>query len=150
MNAELIDDMKSRIKNHYAAVLNQAPSDNLVKVFAELSPLTNKYDYSLTIPEIRIALKSWRLNIAPGSDGMPTRELQLCELEEDVLNVLSSDSILSDKDNTVPDKWKHGIILVSIPKKGRESARQDEDLDSNPIECQIFNLFRCVLSSLLP
>ena len=33
VNAESIDCMKLRIKNHYAAVLNQAPSDNLVKVF---------------------------------------------------------------------------------------------------------------------
>ena len=30
------------------------------------------------------------------------------------------------------------------------SARQAEDLGSNPSECQIFHLFRCVLSSLLP
>ena len=33
VNAESIDYMKLRIKNHYAAVLNQAPSVNLVKVF---------------------------------------------------------------------------------------------------------------------
>ena len=33
---------------------------------------------------------------------------------------------------------------------GRALARQSEDLGSNPSECQIFNLFRCVLSSLLP
>ena len=28
--------------------------------------------------------------------------------------------------------------------------RPAEDLGSNPSECQIFHLFRCVLSSLLP
>ena len=56
VNAESIDYMKLRIKNHYAAVLNQALSDNLAKVFSDSSPLTNKYDYSFTIPEIRIAL----------------------------------------------------------------------------------------------
>ena len=33
---------------------------------------------------------------------------------------------------------------------GRASARQVEDLGSNPSESQIFHLFRCVLSSLLP
>ena len=33
---------------------------------------------------------------------------------------------------------------------GKASARQAEDLGSNPSECQIFHLFRCVLSSLLP
>ena len=33
---------------------------------------------------------------------------------------------------------------------GKASARQTEDLGSNPSECQIFHLFRCVLSSLLP
>ena len=117
VNAESIDYMKLRIKNHYAAVLNQAPSDNLVKVFSDSSPLTNKYDYSFTIPEIRIALRTFRSNTAPGLDGMPTRVLQLYELEEDVLNILSSHSILSDNDNTVPDKWKHSII-VSIQKMG--------------------------------
>ena len=115
MNAESIDYMKLRIKNHYAAVLNQAPSDNLVKVCSDSSPLTNKYDYSFTIPEIRIALKTPRSNTAPGSDGIPTRVLKLCELEEYVLNVLNCHSILSNNDNIVPDKWKHSII-VSILK----------------------------------
>ena len=33
VNVGSIDDMKLKIKNHFAAVLNQAPSDNLVKVF---------------------------------------------------------------------------------------------------------------------
>ena len=33
---------------------------------------------------------------------------------------------------------------------GNASARQAEDLGSNPSDCQIFYLFRCVLSSLLP
>ena len=32
---------------------------------------------------------------------------------------------------------------------GKASARQAEDLGSNPSECQIFHVFRCVLSSLL-
>ena len=117
MNAESIDDMKLRIKDHYAAVLNQAPSDNLVTVFSDSSLLTNKYDYSFTIPEMRTALRTSRSNTKTGSDGIPTRVLQLCELEEDVLNVLNSHSILSNNDNTVPEKWKHSII-VSIPKKG--------------------------------
>ena len=117
--------MKLRIKNHYAAVLNQAPSDNLVRVFLDSSLLTNKHDYSLTFPEIRMALKTSRSNTAPGSDGMPTRVLRLCELEEDVLNVLSSHSILSDNDNIVPDKWKHSII-VSIPKKGNSSSLENQ------------------------
>ena len=105
VNAESIDYMKLRIKNHYAAVLNHAPCDNLVKVFSDSSTLTNKCDYSFTIPENRIALKTSRSNTAPGSDGIPTRVLQLCELEEDVLHVLISHSILSNNDNIVPDKW---------------------------------------------
>ena len=33
---------------------------------------------------------------------------------------------------------------------GKASARQAEDLCLNPSECQIFHLFRCVLSYLLP
>ena len=32
---------------------------------------------------------------------------------------------------------------------GKVSARQAEDLGSNPSECQIFHLFRCVLSFLI-
>ena len=55
VNAQSIDNMKVRIKDHHAAVLNQAASDNLVKTFYYLSPLTNKYDYSFTIPEIHTA-----------------------------------------------------------------------------------------------
>ena len=87
--------------------------------------MTNKYDYSFTIPEIRLALKTSRSNTAPGSDGIPTRVLQLCELEDDVLNVLNSHSILSDNDNIVPDIWKHSII-VSIPKKGNSSSLENQ------------------------
>ena len=79
---------EAKDKNHYAAVLNQALNDNQVIVFSDSSLLTNIYDYSFTIPEIRIDLKTSRTNTAPGSDAMPTRVLQLCELEEDVLSVL--------------------------------------------------------------
>ena len=78
-------------------VLLQSPLNALIFLL-----LTNKYDYSFTIPEIRMALKTSRSNT--GSDGIPTRVLQLCELEEDVLNDLNSNSILSNNDNTVPDK----------------------------------------------
>ena len=46
-------------------------------------------------------------------------------LEEDVLNVLSSHSILSDNDNTVPDKLRHSII-VSIPNKGYSSSLENQ------------------------
>ena len=97
----------------------------MVKVYSESSALTNKYDYSFTIHGIRIALETSRSNTAPGSDGIPTRVLQLCEFEEDVLNVLYSHSILSNNDNTVPDKWKHGII-VSIPKNGNSSSLENK------------------------
>ena len=76
-------------------------------------------------PEIRIALETSRSNTAPGSDGIPTRVLQLCELEEDVLNVLNSHSILSNNDNTVPVKWKHSII-VFIQKKGNSSSLENQ------------------------
>ena len=120
-----IDNMKLRIKHHYAAVFNQAPTDNLVKVFPDLSPLTNKYDYSFTIPEIRTALRTSRSNTAHGSDGIPTRVLQLRESKEDLLNVQCYHSILSDNDNTVPDKWKHSII-VSIPEKGNLSSLENQ------------------------
>ena len=96
VNAELIDNMKPGIKDHYAVVLNQAPSDNVVEVFSDSSPLTNKYDYSFTTPKICTALRTSRSNTAPGLDGILTRVLQLCELEEDALNVLNSHSILSN------------------------------------------------------
>ena len=39
--------------------------------------------------------------------------------------------------------WHHSLL-------GKASARQAEGLGSNPCECHIFHLFRCVLSSLLP
>ena len=113
VNAESIDNMRLRIKDHYAAVLNEEPSDNVVRVFSDSSPLTNKYDYSYTIPEISIALTTSSSNTASGSDGISTRLLQLCELEEDVLNVLTSHSILSNNDNIVPDKWKQYYRLHS-------------------------------------
>ena len=54
-----------------------------------------------------------------------TRVLQLCELEEDVLNILNSHSILSNHDNTVPDKLKHSII-VFIPKKGNSTSPENQ------------------------
>ena len=87
--------------------------------------MTNKYDYSFTISEIRTALRTSRSNTAPGSDGIPTKVLQLCELEEDALNVLIFHSILRDNDDTVSDKWKHSII-VSIPKNGNSSSHENQ------------------------
>ena len=81
VNAESIDDMKLMIENHYAAVLIKLPVIIWYEFFSESSPLTNKYDYSFTIPEIRTALRTSRSNTASGSDGIPTRVLQLCELE---------------------------------------------------------------------
>ena len=92
----------------------------MVMVSSELSSLINKYDYSFTIPEICTALMTSRTNTAPGSDGIPTRILQLFELE-DVLNVLNCHSIFSDIRNTVPDKLKHSII-ISITKKDNSSS----------------------------
>ena len=67
-----IGNMKLRIKDHYAAALNEAPSDNVVIVFSYSSPLTNKYDYSFSLPKIRTALMTSRSNTAPGSDGILT------------------------------------------------------------------------------
>ena len=125
MNAESIDDMKLKIKNNYATVLNQSPSDNLVRVFYESSPLTNKYDHSFAIPEICAALRTSRSNTAPGSDGIGTRVIPIYEIVKDVLNILISHSILSGNRNTVPGKWKHSII-VSIPKKGNSSSLEDQ------------------------
>ena len=87
--------------------------------------MTNEHDYSLSIPDICTALRTSRSNTAPGLDGVLTRVLQLCELEEDVLNVLSSHSILSDNDNTVPDKWKYSII-ISIPLTGNSSSLENQ------------------------
>ena len=117
--------MKLKGKNHYAAVLNQASCVNPVKVSSETSSLINKYDYSFTIPEICPALQTSNMSTAPGSDGIQTRVLQLCQLEDDVLNLLTSHSILSDNDNTIPDKWKHSII-ISIPKKGYTTSLENQ------------------------
>ena len=43
-------------------------------------------------------------------------------------------------------------VLPTITRSlvDKASARQAEELGSNPCECQFFRLFRCVLSSLLP
>ena len=38
---------------------------------------------------------------------------------------LIGNSILSNNDNIVPDKWKHSII-VSIPKKGNSSSLENQ------------------------
>ena len=46
--------------------------------------------------------------------------------------------------------WNSGSAGWHRSLVGRSLARQAEDLGSYPSECQIINLFRCVLSSLLP
>ena len=46
--------------------------------------------------------------------------------------------------NTIGAKWCIRSVV------GKASARQAEDFGSNLCEYQIFHLFRCVLSSLLP
>ena len=112
VNSESVDDMKLETKSRYAAVLNQAPIDNLARISSESHSLINKYDYSFTIPEIRTALRTSGTNTAPGSDGIPTRVLQLCQLE-DVRSILNSHYILSNNDSTVPDKWKQYSRFLS-------------------------------------
>ena len=77
------------------------------------------------MPEIRTDLITSRSKTAPESDGIPTRVIHLFELEEDVLNVINSYSILSDNRSTVSVKWKHNII-VSIPKKGNSSSLENQ------------------------
>ena len=66
--------------------------------------------------EIRTALKTSRSYTAPGSGGIQTLVLQLCELEEDELNVHNSHSILIDNRNIVPDK---GYIELLSPFQRR-------------------------------
>ena len=83
------------------------------------------HTYIYTIPKICTAIKTSRSNTVPGLDGIPTQVHQLCELEEDVLNILTSHSILSDNDNTVPDRWKHSII-ISIQKKGNSTSLENQ------------------------
>ena len=39
--------------------------------------------------------------------------------------------------------WQRSLV-------GKALARQAEDLGSNPSKCQIFHLFSCTLSSMLP
>ena len=90
-------------------------------VSSEWSSLINNYDYSFTIPEIRTALSTSPTNKAPGSDNMPTRVLQICQLYEDLLNLLNSHSILCYNRNTIPDKWKNSNI-ASISKNGNSSS----------------------------
>ena len=107
--------MKSKIKNHYATVLNQTSSENQVKVFSESSRLTNKYNYSFTNPECCPAPRTSRSNTVSGSDGIPTLEQQPCELE-DVLDVLKSHLILSDNRNT---SQTNENIALSSPDRER-------------------------------
>ena len=67
--------------------------------------------YSYSILEIRTALMTTQSNSAPGSDGVPTPILQLCEMEEDVLSLFNSHSTFGYNSNTVPDTIMHGIIV---------------------------------------
>ena len=72
MNVESTDDLTLKIKDHYAAMLSEAPSEYLVKYSSELTLFTNKYVYSFPIPNICTSLGTSRSNIAPGPDGIPT------------------------------------------------------------------------------
>ena len=63
-----MDETKLWAKDNYAAVLNQAPSQYLVEDYSESFSLTNKYDYSFTIPKISTALKIRRSDTTPGSE----------------------------------------------------------------------------------
>ena len=75
VNSESIDDMMFKMENHYASVLNQAPSDTLVKVSSESSSLINKHDYSFTIPEICTDLGTSRTTTAHVHFNQPGHSL---------------------------------------------------------------------------
>ena len=59
-----------------------------------------------------------------GLDGIPTRVLQLCDLEKDVLNIFIPHPMLIDNRNTFADKWKHSIV-VSSQKKSNSSSLEN-------------------------
>ena len=122
IKASSIDQVKEKLRQHYANVLNRPPpplpindDDDVILVTPDFDP--SKITDPITTAELRAALSISKLSSSSGPDGVPVIALRIEEFEDDILNTINQSSKMVDSEYNNPSQWKHSII-VSIPKKG--------------------------------
>ena len=122
IKASSIDQVKEKLRQHYANVLNRPPpplpindDDDVITVTLDLDP--SKVTCPITTAELQAALSTSKLSSSSGPDGIPVIALMIKEFEDDILNTINQSSKMVDSEYSIPSQWKHSII-VSIPKKG--------------------------------
>ena len=122
IKASSIDQVKEKLRQHYANVLNRPPppspindDDDVITVTPELDP--SKVTGPITTAELRVDLSTSRLPSSSGPDCIPVIALRIEELEEDILNTINQSPKIVVSDYNIPSHWKHTII-VTIPIKG--------------------------------
>ena len=122
IKANLIDQVKEKLRQHYGNVLNRPPppsqindDDDVITVSPDLDP--SKVTGPITTAELRAALSTSKLSSSSGPDGTPVIALRIKEFEDDILNTINQSSKMVDSEYNIPFQWKH-LIIVSIPKKG--------------------------------
>ena len=122
IKASSIDQVKEKLQQHYANVLNRPPpplpindDDDVITVTPDLDP--SKVTGPITTAELRAALSTSKLSSSSGPDGFPVIALRIKEFKDDILNTINQSLKMVDSEYNIPSHWKHSII-VSIPKKG--------------------------------
>ena len=118
IKASSIDQVKEKLRQHYANVLIRPPppsliNDDVITVSPHLDP--SKVTGPITTAELRAALSTSKLTSSSGPGVIPVIALRIEEFEEDILNTINQSSMMVDSEYNITSLWKHSII-VSIPK----------------------------------
>ena len=94
VKASSIDQVKKKVRQHYANVLNRPPppspindDDDAITVSPDLD--SSKVTGPITTVELRATLSTANLSSSYGSDGIPTIALWIKEFEDDILNTIN-------------------------------------------------------------
>ena len=125
IKASSIDQVKEKVRQHYANVLNRRPppspindDDDVITVSPDLD--SSKVTGPITTVELRATLSTSKLSSSSGSDGIQTIALWIKEFEDDILNTINQSSKMVDSEYNIPSQCKHTII-ATIPKEGIHS-----------------------------
>ena len=125
IKASSIDEVKARIRQHYANVPSRPPppslindDDDVITVLTDLDP--PEVPGAMTTAVLRAALLASKPSSSSSPDGIPVIALWIEEFEDDNQDSINQSSKMVDSEYNIPSQWKHSII-VSIPKRGLHS-----------------------------
>ena len=130
IKASSIYQLKEKLQQHYANVLNRPPPPLLINDDDDVITVTPDLDASkvtgpITTAELQAALSTSKLSSSSGPDGIPVIALRIEEFEDDIVDYINQSSKMVDSEYNIPSQWKH-LIIVSIPKRGSSLSIENQ------------------------